>query len=79
MGRSGQSLGWLAELSMLEARAVAHKGLTAMLRRRRNRVTGWMNVISCFLVRFIPRRAAAASAMLVLGPPPGQAADAERP
>ena len=78
MSHSGQSLGWVAELSMLEARAVAHKGLTAMLRRRRNRVTGWMNVVSCFLVRFIPRRAAAASAMLVLGPPPTQAADAER-
>jgi short-subunit dehydrogenase len=74
---AGQTLGRLAESSMLEARAVAEKGLRAMLRRRRNRVTGWMNVLSCFLVRFVPRRAAAASAMLVLGPPRGQTAGSE--
>ena len=67
---SGQSLGQLAHASMLGARAVARKGLRAMLRRRRTRVTGWMNVLSCFLVRLVPRRVAAASAMLVLGPPP---------
>ena len=69
MEHSGQNLGHLAEASMLGARAVARKGLRAMLRGRRTRVTGWMNVLSCFLVRFVPRRVAAASAMLVLGPP----------
>jgi short-subunit dehydrogenase len=70
MEYSGQRLGHVAEASMLDARAVARKGLRAMLRRRRTRVTGWMNVLSCFLVRFVPRRVAAASALLVLGPPP---------
>ncbi|HWN69058.1 MAG TPA: SDR family oxidoreductase [Haliangium sp.] len=75
---AGQTLGRLAEASMLEARTVAEKGLLAMLRGRRNRVTGWMNVLSCFLVRFVPRRVAAASAALVLGPPRGQAAGSER-
>jgi hypothetical protein len=67
---AGQPIGHVAELSMLGARAVARKGLRAMLRRRRTRVTGWMNVLSCFLVRFVPRRVAAASAVLVVGPPP---------
>lgn len=68
---SGQKIGFLADVSMLDARAVAEKGLLAMLRGRRTRVTGWMNVLSCFLVRFFPRRVAAASAVRVLGPPPG--------
>lgn len=78
MDHSGQALGWLAEASMLDARSVARAGLETMLRRRRNRVTGWMNVLSCFLVRFMPRRVAAATALRVLGPPPEPAGDAER-
>jgi short-subunit dehydrogenase len=69
MEHSGQTLGWLAAASMLDAPAVARQGLAAMFARRRARVTGWMNVLSCFFVRFVPRRMAAASAMLVLGPP----------
>ncbi len=66
---SGQTLGAIARATTLSAQAVARKSLRAMLRGRRNIVTGWMNVITCFLMRFIPRRAAAAGSVVVLDVP----------
>ncbi|ACY15802.1 SDR family NAD(P)-dependent oxidoreductase [Haliangium ochraceum] len=69
---SGQQLGRLAQASMLDAREVAERGLRAMLRGRPCVVTGWMNVLSTFLMRFLPRRAAAAGSVAVLGLPPDE-------
>jgi hypothetical protein len=54
---------------MMSAEAVAERGLMAMLRGRRTIVTGWVNALLCFLVRLVPRRAAAWGSVAVLGTP----------
>ncbi|MEM9489324.1 MAG: SDR family oxidoreductase [Myxococcota bacterium] len=69
MDHSGQKLGRLATASMMSAESVARIGLRAMLRRRRNIVTGFMNAITCFLVGLLPRRLAASGSVAVLGRP----------
>ncbi|WP_428266881.1 SDR family NAD(P)-dependent oxidoreductase [Haliangium sp.] len=69
MDHSGQTLGRVAKASMRDAQSVARQALLATLRGRRTVVTGWMNVLSCFLTRFVPRRAAAWSSVAVLGKP----------
>lgn len=44
-----------ADLFMMSAERCAHIAVKKMLRGRRNVVTGWMNVLSCWLLRFVPR------------------------
>ena len=61
--------GRLANASMLPAPRVAELGVRALLRRRRLLVTGGMNQLTCFLMRFVPRGLAARSATWVMGPP----------
>lgn len=69
MDTSGQKLSPLARSSMMSAERAARSGLEAMLRRRRNVVLGVMSSIMCFLMRLIPRRAAAWGSVVVLGLP----------
>lgn len=61
--------GWLANRSMLSADKVARITLAAMRRRKRNVIPGVMNKISCFGVRFVPRRFASWMSRRVLGKP----------
>jgi short-subunit dehydrogenase len=79
---AGQRLhGKLAESSMMDAEPVARKGLVAMLAGKRNVIPGLMNKLSCFFIRFVPRRTASWAALMVLRKPPktpvpGQRSDA---
>lgn len=66
---AGQKLGAIANASMMDADKVATIALRAMLGGERNLVTGLVNKISCFFMRFIPRRTAAWGAVAVLGKP----------
>ncbi len=61
--------GWLATKSMLSATEVAQTTLAAMKKGKRNVIPGLMNKISCFGVRFVPRRMASWISRRVLGKP----------
>ena len=61
--------GRLANASMLPAADVAEAGVKAMLRGKRTLVTGFMNKLSCSLVKLLPSGLAAKSAMWVMGRP----------
>ena len=61
--------GWLASASMLSAEAVARIGVAAMARGKRNVIPGLLNKLSCWAVRFVPRRLASWMASRVLGKP----------
>lgn len=69
MDVSGQKLGKIAQASMMSAESVAHIGINAMLRRRPNLVTGFMNALTCFFSSLVPRRLAARVSVIVLGKP----------
>ncbi|HEY5924889.1 MAG TPA: SDR family oxidoreductase [Kofleriaceae bacterium] len=65
--------GWLANLSMMTAEQVARITVDAMVRRKRNVIPGLMNKLSCWGVRFVPRRFASWMSRRVLGKPrPGE-------
>jgi len=66
---AGQKLGVIANASMMSAHQVAEISLHAMLGRKRNLVTGVINKVSCFFMRFLPRRTAAWGAVVILGQP----------
>jgi len=61
--------GWLATKSMLSAEAVARVTLSAMKKGKRNVIPGFMNKLSCFGVRFVPRWFASWMSRRVLGKP----------
>jgi short-subunit dehydrogenase len=61
--------GWLANRSMLGANEVAQITLTAMLKGKRNVIPGLLNKLSCFGVRFVPRRFSSWMSRRVLGKP----------
>jgi short-subunit dehydrogenase len=61
--------GWLATKSMLTAERVARISLDAMKRGKRNVIPGFMNKLSCFGVRFVPRSFASWMSRRVLGKP----------
>jgi uncharacterized protein len=61
--------GWLANATMMSAEAVARITVRAMLRRRRTVIPGFMNKLSCWAVRLVPRRLASWMAGRVLGKP----------
>ncbi|MBS1121692.1 MAG: short-chain dehydrogenase/reductase [Deltaproteobacteria bacterium] len=61
--------GWLANASMLSAEAVAEITVRAMRKRKRTVVTGWLNKLSCWAVRLVPRSIASWMAGRVLGKP----------
>jgi hypothetical protein len=54
---------------MMSADEVARRGLRAMVRGRRTRVTGGINRFNSFMLRFLPRRVPAAVSVKVLGKP----------
>jgi len=61
--------GWLANRSMLSADAVARIAITAMRAGKRNVIPGFLNKLSCFGVRLVPRRFASWMSRRVLGRP----------
>lgn len=66
---SEQKLGRMARMSMLDADVVARIGLRAMLRGRRSIVSGGMNKLGAWLIRFVPRRTAGWIASRLVGTP----------
>ena len=61
--------GAIANASMLSAEKVAAIGVRAMLRGKKTVVSGVMNKLSCFFVRFVPRGVASRAAVWVTGRP----------
>jgi hypothetical protein len=61
--------GWVANLSMMTAEAVASVTVKAMRKGKRTVIPGLINKISCFGVRLVPRRFASWMAGRVLGTP----------
>lgn len=60
---------WLANRSMLSAEQVATVAVRAMLKRKRTVITGLLNKLSCYGVRFVPRWFASWMSRRVLGKP----------
>jgi short-subunit dehydrogenase len=54
---------------LMSAERCARISLRAMLRGRRNVVTGWTNAMACWMMRFAPRRTVTFVSRRVLGPP----------
>jgi uncharacterized protein len=64
---------WLANRSMMTAEQVARITVDAMVRGKRNVIPGVINKLSCWGVRFVPRRIASWMSRRVLGKPrPGE-------
>lgn len=61
--------GWLANISMMSADAVARNAVRAMRKRKRNVVPGVHNKIAAWSVRLVTRRIASWLARRVLGKP----------
>ena len=60
---------WIANASMTSAENVARQAVHAMARGKRNLITGFINKVSCFGVRLVPRAFASWRARRVLGKP----------
>ncbi|HLL24783.1 MAG TPA: hypothetical protein VK427_21770, partial [Kofleriaceae bacterium] len=60
---------WLSTKSMLSAAEVARITLVAMKKGKRNVIPGFLNKLSCFGVRFVPRSVASWMSRRVLGKP----------
>lgn len=69
---AGYDLSPLARRTMMRSEDVARMGLDAMASGKAQRVTGVLNQLSCFLVRFAPRWVAARAAEVAMasGAPP---------
>ena len=64
---------WIANASMMSAEECAQKSVRAMLKGKRTYIPGFINKLSCFGVRLVPRRFASWMARRVLGKPrPGE-------
>jgi short-subunit dehydrogenase len=61
--------GWLARSSMKSADEVARFAVRAMLARRRIAIPGLLNKLSCWGVRWVPRRLASWLARRIMGRP----------
>lgn len=68
---AGQDLSWPAKATMMSAERCARIGLSALLGRRRNIISGLLNTLGMFLLRFVPRRVMVWVAALVMGRPRG--------
>jgi hypothetical protein len=65
--------GWIANFSMMSAERVASITVNAMLAGKRNVIPGFINKLSCWGVRLVPRRFASWMSRRVLGKPrPGE-------
>ncbi len=60
---------WLANRSMLSADAVARISVRALVKGKRTVVPGFLNKLSCFGVRFVPRAVSSWMATRVMGAP----------
>jgi short-subunit dehydrogenase len=60
---------WIANASMMSAEQVARITVRAMLANKRTAIPGFMNKLSCWGVRLVPRRFASWMARRVLGKP----------
>ena len=60
---------WLANASMMTAERVAAISVKAMLAGKRTVIPGWVNKLSCFGVRLVPRRFASWMSARILGKP----------
>ncbi len=67
---SGQSPSALVRATFMTADWCAAIGLASLFGGRRNVIAGWMNKLSMFLLRFVPRRVMVAATALVIGTPP---------
>lgn len=67
---AGSTYSAIAKRSMMSAEKCARIGIAAMERGKRNIITGWINKLSCFGVRLVPRRFAAWVSTRVVGIPP---------
>jgi len=61
--------GWIANHSMSSAETVAKATIRAMVRGKRNLIPGVINKLSCWGVRWVPRRVASWMARWILGKP----------
>lgn len=61
--------GFIANASMMSAEKCARMTLRAMEKGKRIVITGWINKLSCFGVRLVPRRFASWMATRILGKP----------
>ena len=61
---------FIAKRSMMSAEKCARIGIAAMERGKRNIISGFINKVSCFGVRLVPRRFAAWMSTRVVGKPP---------
>lgn len=52
---SGQKKNWYHRSTMMSSASVARSGINAMLGGRSHIVTGWINALQAFSVRFMPR------------------------
>ena len=66
---SGQAPSALVRASFMSADRCAAIGLAALFGGRRNVVAGWLNKLSMFLLRFMPRRVIVAVTAMVIGTP----------
>jgi len=63
---AGQQRSLFQRLSIMESRPVAEIGIEAMLRGKPSQVAGWMNAITAWSFRFVPRRLQAAMANVAM-------------
>ena len=67
---SGQELpSWMKKFASMDADSCAAIGLRALLGSRRNVVSGWLNKVNMWLLRFMPRRAMVWIAYKSMGKP----------
>ena len=63
---AGQEKGWFHKMTMMDSPTVARLGIQAMLAGKPSTVTGWMNKVSTFSQRLLPRAVATAVSAMVI-------------
>jgi short-subunit dehydrogenase len=63
---AGQDKGWFHKTTMMDSPTVAHLGIEAMLTGKASTVTGWINKVSTFSARLMPRKVATAVSGMVM-------------
>jgi short-subunit dehydrogenase len=63
---AGQEKGWFHRMTMMDSPTVARIGIEAMLAGKPSVVTGWMNKMSTFSQRLMPRKVATAVSAMVM-------------
>ncbi len=63
---AGQDKGWFHRMTMMDSPTVARLGIEAMLTGKASTVTGWVNKVSTFSARLMPRTVATAVSGMVM-------------